>query len=107
MRLATLANSWPLRTAAVAAICMSACAFAADALPATVPLDWPEEDLSSRMMDGGHRFVERQIAQARENRSRYWKYDVSSPDAWKKTLLENRECLCEIIGAVDQRVAPR
>ena len=26
------------------------------------PLDWPEEDLSGRMMDGAHRFVERQIA---------------------------------------------
>ena len=33
-------------------------------LPGTKALDWPEEDLSSRLMDGAHQFVERKIAEA-------------------------------------------
>jgi hypothetical protein len=28
-------------------------------LPGTKTLDWPEDDLSARMMDGAHQFVER------------------------------------------------
>src|SRR5690242_5300866 len=35
----------------------------ADPLPRTAALEWPEEDLSSRLMDGAHRFVEREIAE--------------------------------------------
>src|SRR5437773_10393447 len=78
-----------------------------ETLPGTASLDWPEEDLSSRMMDGAHHFVERQIAQARDKRSRYWKYDSSSVAAWEASIHENRERLREIIGAVDRRAAPR
>src|SRR5262245_47999217 len=80
---------------------------AADPLPGTTPLEWPEEDLSGRMMDGAHRFVEQQIAAAAQNRSRYWKYDASSALAWDAALEENRRRFAEIIGIYDTPRRPR
>jgi dienelactone hydrolase len=75
-------------------------------LPATAPLEWAEEDLSARLMDGAHRFVERQIADTRSRSGRFWKYDRSSAAAWTAALDDNRQRLREIIGAVDARVPP-
>src|SRR5262245_46000832 len=77
---------------------------AADSLPGTTPVDWPEEDLSGRMMDGAHRFVEREIATARDRRQKLW---PASALPWDEPIQKNRERLREIIGAVDQRSAPR
>ena len=34
------------------------------ALPQTRPLEWAEADLSARLMDGAHQFVERKIAES-------------------------------------------
>ena len=79
---------------------------AAQPLPQTAALEWPEEDLSGRLMDGAHRFVERQIAEMQARSDRFWKYDRSSSAAWEAALKDNRERLREIIGAVDPRVAP-
>jgi dienelactone hydrolase len=78
-----------------------------DLLPGTKPLAWPEEDLSSRLMDGAHQFVERQIAEAARGRSQYWKIDAASREAYETSVAENREKLREILGAVDPRSAPR
>src|SRR5688572_23849550 len=77
------------------------------ALPETAPLDWPEEDLSPRLMDGAHEFVEQQIAAATDSRGRFWKFDRSSRAAWEAALRENRERLREICGAVETRLPPR
>jgi len=77
------------------------------ALPQTAPLDWPEEDLSTRLMDDAHQFVEKQIATAAETRGRFWKFDRSSAAAWEAALLENRERLREICGVVETRLPPR
>jgi len=63
-------------------------------------LDWPEEDLSGRMMDGAHRFVERKIAEAGRERGKLWHYDNSSPAAWEASVDGKRKRLREIIGAV-------
>ena len=79
---------------------------AAQPLAQTTALEWPEEDLSGRLMDGAHRFVERQIAETQARADRFWKYDRSSPAAWEASLEGNRDRLREIIGAVDPRVAP-
>ena len=57
---------------------------AADVLPGTQPLTW-DDDLSVRMMDGAHRFVERQIAESVKGRR---------PD---------RKRFSEILGVVDPR----
>jgi dienelactone hydrolase len=75
-----------------------------DALPGTTALDWPEEDLSGRLMDGAHRFVERQIDEMQARVPRFWKYDAASSSAWTDALDDNRQRLREIIGAVDPRV---
>ena len=79
---------------------------AAQSLAQTTALEWPEEDLSGRLMDGAHRFVERQIAAILARADRFWKYDRSSRAAWDASLKGNRDRLREIIGAVDQRAAP-
>ena len=76
-------------------------------LPQTAVLDWPEEDLSARMMDGAHRFVERQIVEAQGRAGRFWKYDRSSAAAWNASVNDNRARLREIIGAVDVILPPR
>lgn len=73
-------------------------------LPGTEPLTWEEEDLSGRMMDGAHAFVEREIAESIGRRAQYWSRDFSSPEAYVKSAEPNRENLREIVGAVDQRV---
>jgi dienelactone hydrolase len=75
-------------------------------LPQTAALQWPEEDLSGRMMDGAHRFVEAQIAEEQKKAERFWKYDRSSAAAWDKSIEENRARLREIVGVVDARTAP-
>jgi dienelactone hydrolase len=79
---------------------------AAQPLAQTTALEWPEEDLSGRLMDGAHRFVERQITEVQTRSDRFWNYDRSSPAAWNAALDGNRERLREIVGAVDPRVAP-
>ena len=76
-------------------------------LSGTKPLQWPEEDLSARLMDGAHQFVERQISQAARERSRFWQYDTSSPSRYTESVAENRQRLSEIIGVVDPRLPPR
>ena len=75
-------------------------------LPGTKPIQWPEEDLSARLMDGAHQFVERQIVESLEKRSRVWEYDASSPERYAESVAENRGRLREIIGAVDSRLPP-
>ena len=44
-------------------------------LPNTEPLTW-DDDLTDRMMDGLHRFVERKIEKAVESRGQFWKRDT-------------------------------
>jgi dienelactone hydrolase len=79
---------------------------AAGPLPQTAALDWAEEDLSARMMDGAHQFVERHIADTQSRSARFWKYDPSSPAAWNASVEANRDRLREIVGVVDRRLPP-
>ena len=79
---------------------------AAEPLPQTTALDWPEDDLSGRMMDGAHRFVERQIDEVQARSARFWTYDASSAEAWNAALQGNRNRLREIVGVVDPRLRP-
>lgn len=79
----------------------------AESLPGTRALEWPEEDLSARLMDGAHRFVERMIAESAGKRERRWKRDVSSPESYARSVAPNRERFRKIIGVVDSRLPPR
>ena len=74
-------------------------------LPGTKPLDWTG-DLSERMMDGAHKFVERKIAEAPRGRARFWNRDFSSPAAYEASVAANRARFIKIIGAIDPRVSP-
>jgi dienelactone hydrolase len=72
-------------------------------LPDTQPLTW-EGDLSQKMMDGAHRFVERKIAESIQTRSKYWTRDLSSGPAYERSVEPNRERFRKIIGVVDSRL---
>ena len=72
------------------------------ALTGTKPLEWEEADLSTRLMDGAHQFIERKIAEAPGKRAAFWDHrDFSSAEAYAQSVMPNRERLRVIIGAVD------
>lgn len=73
----------------------------------TRPLVWEEADLSQRVMDAAHAFVERKIAEAGGQRQAFWRYDFSSREAYVASVSENRTELKTILGVVDQRVPIR
>lgn len=78
----------------------------AQTLPGTGKLDWSDEDLSTRLMDGAHRFVERKIDESEGKRAQFWNRDFSTTAAYENSVASNRERLRTIIGAVDQRLPP-
>jgi dienelactone hydrolase len=75
----------------------------AEVRPQTNPLDWDEPDLSTRLMDGAHRFVERKITESRTKRPAFWARDFSSITAYEQSVQPNRARFKAIIGAVDAR----
>lgn len=83
---------------------------AESAAPATLPgtdaIAWPEADLSERLMDGAHAFVEREIAAAAAGRASRWRYDYGSPEAYTQSVAPNRERFRRLIGLADERVSP-
>lgn len=72
-------------------------------LPGTKPLTWTD-DLSVRIVDGAHRFLDRKTAESVAGREKFWKRDHSSPEAYAKSVEPNRERFKKIIGVVDSRV---
>lgn len=75
----------------------------ASTLPGAQALTW-EGDLSERMMDGAHRFVERKIERSIQNRAQYWKRDLASRFNYETSVEPNRQRFTKIIGIVDPRV---
>jgi dienelactone hydrolase len=99
----------PLRCLALAVLLASpfvAAAEDAPRLPDTAPLTW-QGDLSQRMMDGLHSFIEGRVARSIETRAGLWKRDCSSPEAYENSIQANRRRFCKFIGVVDPRVAVR
>src|SRR4030095_3669967 len=94
---------------------LNACAFGWLTLnPAWAPHPLPlagtaplviEGDLAVQMVEGIDRWLDAETARAREARKGKWKLDVSSADAWIKSLTPKRELLRAMIGAVDSRTA--
>ena len=72
-------------------------------LPGTAPLEWTG-DLSVRIVDGAHRFLDRKTAESIAGREKFWKRDFSSPEAYEKSVQRNRERFKKMIGVVDPRV---
>ena len=75
-------------------------------MPGTQPLTWTG-DLSEKMMDGAHRFVERKIDESIRTRQKYWKRDLSSRLAYEKSVEPNRSRFMMNIGVVDARLPAR
>ena len=98
MRVTVAVRRWIALTSMVVAV-------RGQTLPGTKPLTGVESDLSGRLMDGAHRFVERKIAEATAKRSALWRRDPSSPAAYAASLQPQRERFRVIIGAVDPRMA--
>lgn len=75
----------------------------AGVLAETEQLEW-DGDLAERMVDGLHRFLDRETQAAAEQRGSRWSRDYSSPKAYARSVDPNRERLRGILGATDQRV---
>ncbi len=83
--------------------CVPAVAGPVETLPDTKPMT-DQGDMSQAMLDGLHRFVERKIDESVEARSKLWKRDTSSKEAYEKSIEPNRESFRKIIGIADARV---
>jgi dienelactone hydrolase len=73
-----------------------------ETLPGTEPLTWTD-DLSVRMMDGAHRYIDRKIDESVRTRQRHWTRETSSREAYEKSVEPNRRRFLEKIGVVDPR----
>ena len=72
-----------------------------DVFPGSKPLTL-DGDLSVRMLDGAHSFIEKKIEQSVAERTKLWKRDVSSPDAYDRSIEPNRKRFMKYIGVVDK-----
>ena len=74
-------------------------------LPGTKP--WPDRgDPATAMVEGLHRFADRETAASVDRRKARWAIDATSPEAYAKSVEPNRERFARIIGAVGSRVSP-
>ncbi|MEY4177228.1 MAG: hypothetical protein RLY70_802, partial [Planctomycetota bacterium] len=128
-RLATVAlNAVALNAVALTTVVMTAAALAAVVFAAPAPLSAQtpaaekgkaaagpplagtkpltlEGDIASQLVDGVDRFLLREIEQSTARRAAFWKRDLSSADAYTKSLAPNRERLAFIAGVREPRVA--
>ena len=72
-------------------------------LPGTKPLT-ATGDLSAQMRAGIARFITREGERAVRERGRFWKRDLSSPEAYERSITSNRERLRRMIGLADSRL---
>ena len=63
-------------------------------------------DPARQMVEGIHRFLDREIAASANGRERLWKRDFTSITAYQKSIESNRNDLIKIIGANAPRVSP-
>ena len=83
---------------------LAATSHAADkVLPKTKPLT-VEQPLDEFMIDGIDRFCLKALAESRKLRDSKWQRDVSSVEAYEKSIAPNRARFREYIGAVDERL---
>src|SRR5205809_2166275 len=78
-------------------------AIAQDLPPNSIPLTIPG-DLSTQMVAGIDRFLEKQTEIEKGERAKYWKRDFSSGEAYEKSITTNRFTLRRIIGALESRI---
>ncbi|MEX2358488.1 MAG: hypothetical protein WEE51_09150, partial [Pirellulaceae bacterium] len=74
-------------------------------LPGTEPLTM-EGDIASEMVAGIDRFLLRKTAESIEGRDQHWNRDVTSAEAYQKSVEGNRQRLAHILGVRDDRAEP-
>jgi hypothetical protein len=81
-------------------------ATSSDPLPGTAALT-ETGDLSRMLHEANDRFLDREIERAAKEREKFWKRDLSSPEAYAKSVQPNRERLAKMLG-IDReaRTAP-
>ncbi len=72
-------------------------------LAGTQPLT-REGDFSEQMVAGIQKFLLRETENSVAARAQFWKRDLSSTEAYAKSVAPNRQHLAQILGVVDQRV---
>lgn len=79
---------------------------AADPSPAVFPGTQPltqTGDLAHALVGGIDRYLDRVLEAAPAARSRHWNRDLSSPEAYVRSIETNRQQLARILGVVDRR----
>lgn len=71
-------------------------------LPNTKPLKL-EGDIASHLVDGVDRFLLAELKRSIAQREKHWNRDVSSPEAYSKSVQPNRDRLAHILGVRDKR----
>ena len=72
-------------------------------LPGTSPLDESTGDARSiALVAGIDRFVMREIAESAKKREDLWQRDLSSPEAYDKSVQPNRMHLRKILGVLEE-----
>src|SRR5262245_27279745 len=87
------------------ALCVLAVSAFAEPLGGTKPLE-EKGDLAARMVDGIHKYLDRELAASPKVRETLWKVDTSSPAAYSNSVATHRDRLRKLLGVVDQRVPP-
>ena len=72
-------------------------------LPDTQPLEM-DGDLTVRIVDEAHQFLDRKSAESVQSRERLWNRDSSSPAAYEKSVEPNRRRFMQCLGMIDERV---
>ncbi len=80
----------------------STAAKSADPLPNTKPLT-ETGDLARLMVDGIHKYLDRELAAAPGKRDELWKAEIISKEQLAKSLPAKRERLRKMLGVVDER----
>lgn len=62
----------------------------------------PEDDRSIEILEGAHVFIEEKIRKARSQRPKYWTRDLSSKEAYERSIEANRKRFMKIIGVEDK-----
>jgi len=92
-------------TIATVVLCLASLESPADVqpLPGTKPLTM-EGDITSQLVDGVDKFLLREIDKSVAGRAKHWSRDLSSPEAYIKSVEPNRKRLAHILGVRDARV---
>ena len=75
---------------------------APEVMPGTRPLT-QTGDLAHALVGGIDRYLDRVLEAAPEARARHWHRDLSSPEAYVRSIETNRQQLARILGVVDRR----